>query len=257
MKSDIGPAVLEMGKTQDTHWWFAARRSILRGVLTHLAKDYGSRRLRILEVGCGPGTNLRLLAAFGTVVGLDACDLSIDLAGRALADRNDEGARIRLVRGAFPECIPNAVETESFDLVCMLDVLEHIERDDEALWGANRCLVKDGSLILTVPACPALFGPHDEVQGHYRRYGLEEIATKIRNAGFDVEYASYMNVLLFPLMAVSRAVSRFTGRPMGTKCPPRPMNVFFRTLFAAERFCFPRFRFPFGGSILCTAKRKN
>ncbi len=52
----------------------------------------------------------------------------------------------------------------------MLDVLEHIEDDREALTILYSLLERGGYAVLTVPALQVLWSIHDEVNRHYRRY---------------------------------------------------------------------------------------
>lgn len=58
-------AYAEMAATQELHWWFAARRHILRSQLERLELPPDAE---ILEVGSGTGANLGMLAEFGRVV---------------------------------------------------------------------------------------------------------------------------------------------------------------------------------------------
>ena len=69
-----------MAAHDSTHWWYRARRDILADYLTRYA-DLPTAA-RILEIGCGTGHNLPMLAGFGTV---DA--IEIDPAARAIASK--------------------------------------------------------------------------------------------------------------------------------------------------------------------------
>ncbi|MEK7765598.1 MAG: class I SAM-dependent methyltransferase [bacterium] len=128
-----------------------------------------------LEVGCGTG----LLAAHLGARGWSGVALDSSRAAAALA-------RERLV--AFPgiACVEGdlaAVGGGEFRSVFMLDVLEHVS-DDEALLGALASrLAPGGCLVLLVPVNPPEWRADDELYGHYRRYGWEEIEMKLGRAG--------------------------------------------------------------------------
>ena len=86
----------------------------------------------------------------------------------------------------------------------MLDVLEHIEHDDEflkTLWGK---LDTDGRVLLTVPAFPVLWSSEDDSAGHYRRYRLKELTNRVQAAGFKVLYMNYFFEFLFLPILLAR-----------------------------------------------------
>lgn len=81
----------------------------------------------------------------------------------------------------------------NIDTIVCLNVLEHIGDDDKTLKIFYDILIPTGVLILQVPALRALYGPIDRELGHKRRYSLDELRVKIKNAGFSVEDIYYMN----------------------------------------------------------------
>ena len=56
-----------------------------------------------------------------------------------------------------------------FDTAIFIHVLEHIEKDREALNKVHELLLPKGNVLIEVPALPFLFSVHDEMLGHYRR----------------------------------------------------------------------------------------
>jgi SAM-dependent methyltransferase len=104
-----------MAELDSRHWWYRARREILADLI--------ERRIalpdkpRILEIGCGTGHNIVMLKRFGRV---DA--IEIDPAARAIASQ-------RLGHAVMDAPLPalTGVEDGAYDLVAILDVLEHVE----------------------------------------------------------------------------------------------------------------------------------
>lgn len=235
----------EMAGVQDHHWWYVARRRILREQLRSLHLPAAAD---ILEVGSGTGANLALLAEFGHVTGLEMEQRAIDLARRTLGPRKD----IRLLQGRCPEDLDRL--EQRFDLVCLFDVLEHIAQDLEALSRLRTLLKPGGRLLLTVPAYQWMWGPHDEHFHHVRRYGKRELLRTCEAAGFAVACACHFNTLLFPLAMAERMREKWTGRRGTASHTPAPaVNAVLTRIFAAERFILSRIRPPFGLSLLLVA----
>lgn len=81
----------------------------------------------------------------------------------------------------------------SFDTVLCINVLEHMADDAAALRRANQLLAAGGRVVVFVPAGSKLYGSLDRGVGHQRRYDKEELAAKLRDAGFEVEQISFQN----------------------------------------------------------------
>ncbi len=229
-----------MAASQDQHWWFVGRRRILHALVERIA---GGRRLDILEIGCGTGGNLAMLGGFGSV-----CGIEIDEEALAHA-RATSTADVR--RGWLPDHLP-LKERERFDLVCMFDVLEHVAQDGEALRRVRGLLNEGGQVLVTVPAYQWLFGHHDRMHHHHRRYSASQLARTARAEGFRVVRTGYFNTLLFPVALALRGLARLLGRPMvdETSAPKPWLNRLLTAVFGAERLLVPRHFFPFGTSAI-------
>jgi SAM-dependent methyltransferase len=231
-----------MAELDGRHWWYRARRDILADLI--------ERRLdlpadpRILEIGCGTGHNLEMLARFGRVDGIE-----IDEAARAIAS-----ARLghKVMDSPLPE-LPG-IDDNAYDLVAILDVLEHVEQDREALASIARKLRPGGKLLITVPAFPWMWSAHDEVNHHKRRYTRSALRKVVDEAGLKLEMLSWFNSLLFPLAAAARLAGRLTGKQdSDDKMPPAPVNALFEAIFGLERYALGRVPFPPGVSLVAIA----
>jgi SAM-dependent methyltransferase len=232
-----------MAELDSRHWWYRARREVLaRLIARRIAPPPGAR---ILEIGCGTGHNLPMLARFGAVEAIE-----LDPAARAVASRR-LGREVGAAR--LPEL--EGVPEQAFDLVALLDVLEHVEDDRAALRSIARRLKPGGALLLTVPAFQWMWSAHDVVNHHQRRYSKPTLRAAIRDAGLRVDFMGYFNSLLFPLAAAARVAGRITGKEdSDDKLPPAPVNAAFEFLFGLERHAIARLPLTPGVSIAAVVR---
>lgn len=237
-------AYLQMQAVEREHWWFAGRRAIIASIISKIGLP---KAPDILEAGCGTGGNLNLLSTFGRTYAFEMNATALDI-----ARKNNQAAEVR--QGQLPDAIP--YENLMFDLVCMFDVLEHVENDLAALQALSEKINPGGYLFVTVPALPMLWSEHDVKLHHYRRYMREQLADVIEQAGLESCWMSYFNFTLLPLALLSRWYARFTGnKPTGEEMPPVPVNRIFRNIFLAERYwLFPK-KLPIGLSLAVIARK--
>ncbi len=233
-----------MQKQDTSHWWFVARRRILSEEIARLCLP---REARILEAGCGAGGNLSMLARFG-----ETCAMELDPTMR-------EVAAIRSGIEILPGCLPGEIPfpPASFDLVAAFDVIEHIDRDGEAVEALARLLRPGGAMAITVPAYRWMWSDHDREHHHKRRYVRREVGKLMENAGLEIRRLTYFNTLLLPLVAAARLAGRVAsgnGRA-DDNMPAAPLNAALREIFALERHLLKFAALPAGVSILCIARK--
>lgn len=238
-------AYLEMSQTEATHWWFVGRRAILASMIEKLNLPANAK---ILEVGCGTGGNLDMLARFG-----DVCAFEMDANARTIASAKTQD-RYDIRGGRCPEAIP--FDGQRFDLVCMFDVLEHVEQDIETLRLLGMRLTKQGRVLVSVPAYQWLFGAHDRILHHKRRYVAAGLRRAVAAAGLRTLRVSYFNSILFPIAALVRLRERLfhSVASAGASTPTAWINKLLMVLFASERHFLKHFNLPFGISLFCVAQ---
>jgi 2-polyprenyl-3-methyl-5-hydroxy-6-metoxy-1,4-benzoquinol methylase len=180
------------------HPWEIARARAYRGLIAAHADVAGARR--VLDIGAGDGwfaTDIRRdLPPTATIVCWDVNYRSEDLA-----------------TPAGPGIIRTAVAPEGpFDIVLVLDVLEHIAEDEPFLADVIVPALAPGAVaLLSVPAHPWLFSDHDRMLEHARRYRPRAFRDLVARH-LDVTASGSVFASLVPLRVVDVARQRL-GRP--------------------------------------------
>lgn len=228
-----------MDEQEAHHWWFKARRDIIRAVMGRIVEL--PTRAKILEAGCGTGGNLQMLSEFGEV---DAFEFDETARGIAMGK---SGQAIPF--GALPEAIPFA--SKSYDLIGVFDVLEHVEDDAGSLRALAEHLSEDGVIFVTVPAFQWLWSKHDVSHHHFRRYSRASLRETARKAGLEVAHCGYFNSFLLPVAIGLRALKKLIGSDAPDDTMPAPgLNRALYGVFASERHLLGRIRLPAGLSVM-------
>jgi SAM-dependent methyltransferase len=202
----------------------------------------------VLDIGCGSGALLSLLAQRGkTVVGMEPNEELIRLAGRlhpsVEVHAGDGGDIERLDR--------------QFDTVTIIDVLEHIEDDRAQIRQIYNVLRPGGQLVVLVPAFQFLYGRRDESNGHFRRYSRRELVEKLQATGFGVRSSRYWNVLGIAPYWISERILRRELR-CDLRCD-QPKSWMKRSVARALYTWFAqvenRLSFGCGLSLICVAQK--
>ncbi len=232
-------------QVEETHWWFVGRRRLVSRLLEELGV---SRDARVVDVGSGTGTNLRMLRemGFGEVAGLDASPVAIQFCHEKKLGPVEQGDACRL-----------PFESERFELALATDIIEHVDRDDLAAAEIHRVLRPGGVAIITVPAFASLFGLQDQVSHHKRRYRMQGLRSVIEKAGLEVEHSFYFNYLLFVPIWLARQLIRVLRISLSSENQVNSpvLNWVLERLFMLDVRTAPTLRPPFGVSILAVARR--
>lgn len=238
-----------MDEVEGSHWWFVGRRAILESFLRSICSRLQTpdSRLSILDVGCGTGANLEMLAQFGTAEGVDVSDDALEFCRR-------KGLK---VQKGLAQTLP--YDDDSFDLTTALDVIEHLDDDIAGLKEMHRVTKPGGYSLIFVPAFMWLWGVQDDISNHRIRYTRKQIVERLKTAGYTVERATYANWTFFAPILAGRVLMRLTGiKPESeNNVNISALNEIFGKLFSAERFWLNKFDFPVGVSIVVVARKND
>ncbi len=159
---------------EQRHPWERSRFRFFENVVV----EGGRLPTRVLDAGAGDGwfsqQLLRVLPAAARVTCWDAFydpKLMAEFAAQA-------GPRMSFTRER---------PTQRFELIMLLDVLEHVEHDRDFLSTLVRDnLAEGGNVLISVPAWQQLFTKHDTLLRHYRRYAPAQARTLIEDSGLQV-----------------------------------------------------------------------
>ena len=230
---------------QDRWWWTVGRRSLVRSLTRHHVGS--ANQLKVLDIGCGTGTNLEVLRDYGTVYGMDVSPLALSYCHGRGIDRICRGDAAHL-----------PFQDSSFDGVIGVDVLEHLEDDSAALREIHRVCRPGALLIAVVPAFPSLWSHRDDQHHHKRRYRIRQLRDRMTRGGFAVKRMTYVNLpLLLPLFLLAQLERITGGRPNRNASfglLPMPVNRPLGWAMQLEAAWLRYADLPFGSSIACVAE---
>jgi SAM-dependent methyltransferase len=238
-------AIDEMFRIESEHWWFVGKRLVTAALLAERLERGAA--LRVLDVGCGTGGVLGGLGPRSHAVG-------VDRSPAALAYCRRRG----LVHLACADGGQLPFGPGTFDVVLLLDVLEHYADEGALLADVRRLLAPGGMLLVSVPAFGFLWSAHDEVLHHVRRYTARRLQRVLEAAGFAVTRLTYTNVAAFPPALVVRGVLQRAGllraRATDFRLTNRWLNRALVTPYQLEARALRRFaRLPIGLSVAALA----
>lgn len=240
---------------EDKHWWFSGRTRSLLNMIDRVVEPDG--RQRVLDIGCGAGNMFHHLARYGPVTG-------VDNNAKPLAVARERGYD---VREGSAEDLP--FDDQSFDLVALLDTVEHCDDDMAVLRECYRVCAPGGHLVVTVPAFMWLWSHNDVLNAHRRRYTTRELRETLHRVGFRTQRASYNNFFVFPMAAALILLRRGTDQEPDLSSPhfdddsyqvemepaPPALNAVLSGVTWTESQVLRWLNLPVGTSIICIAQR--
>jgi len=147
------------------------------------------------------------------------------------------------------EGVSPQLSNEQIDTIVSVNVLEHVERDQEELKLMYSLLDKAGHLLLFTPAFQSIYGSMDKKVGHYRRYRKAELQHKLIAANFDVKVIRYFNLTGYVTWGISNKLLKVENLSM---TPVKIFDKLVPILRFAEQIIPP----PFGQSLIAVAKKQ-
>ena len=226
----------------ERHWWFRAREEYL---LQYLRSNNLGCSGQALDVGCGDGLFLDRLKDLGCKPhGLEADSRRV-----SEETRKKHRIHIGILDASFqPE--------QTYDLILILNVLEHIDNDVEVLRQVRRCLSTDGVLIITVPAFSWLWTAHDDMNHHFRRYTRKTLKNTVDAAGLKTEVSRYFYNWLVPLKLMVRFKEKLIGTTSTSpKVPGKFVNGLLTGVSRLEQRLTRNVPLPAGSSLFAVCKK--
>jgi SAM-dependent methyltransferase len=234
------------------HWWWRVRHELLMRTVAQLwpGPEMPASPRYIFDIGCAGGVSFDDLSRYGEVYGLEPDPTLVDACPQWRA-------RIDLT-GFGPAYTPS----RPYDLVLMLDVLEHLEDDVSALHSLWHLLKPGAHAIITVPALQSLWSVHDVLNRHYRRYDKTGLRCLLTAGGFSVRDLRYFFCWPLGLMYLRKLLigtQQRHAQAYTITVPPTPVNSLFASLSRLEqRLMRLGLRWPLGSSLLAVvAKPRN
>jgi SAM-dependent methyltransferase len=248
---------------QSRHFWYSGRhrfvRHALQGVLSQLQ---GSQKALLSAIdlggGCGGWVNYlrrRMPGSFGELALADSSLQALEHAGEFVGT---ETSRYQADLMSLPW-------ENRWDVVFLLDVLEHIPQHQEVLREIHRSLRPGGYLFVTTPALKFFWSYNDELAQHLRRYSRTDFEELAEATGFELSLSRYFMFLLSPLLLMSRLrapkyqewtddeTEEYVRKTHRT--PMAPLNATLKLIFGLETPVGHWLPFPWGTSVLGVFKK--
>jgi SAM-dependent methyltransferase len=245
-------------EAEETNFWFLSRNRVIQ----HLFKKYvGTPATSVLEIGCGTGYVLK---------GLEKKFPNYVLKGSEIYVEGIKFAQKRLPNVEFVQLDATEMPFENeFDAIGAFDVLEHIEEDEKVMQEVHKALKNEGHFVISVPQYQWMWSHTDDIAFHKRRYHRKELKSKLKKAGFEVEYIGSFVFTLFPMMYLSRLLKKSsknetqlsTQETKQTELNELKLNPALNSLFLLcmkldEWLIKLGLSLPWGGSLIAVAKKR-
>ena len=249
-------------RMQREHFWYRGRHKLLLHALQkEVSKHFGATKgLRAIDMGGGCGGWLEYIHTHSPTLFSELALGDSSMRALSLAEP---------VVGSFARRyqidLLNLAWQEGWDVVFLLDVLEHISDHAEVLRQVHRSLRPGGLLFVTTPALRFFWTYNDELAHHQRRYAGQDFQMLAAQTKFELLRTNYFMFILSPALLLSRLLFRppdmatpeqLKNHLMHThRVPAGPINDLLTKLFSIEASLINSLHFPWGTSILAVFKK--
>lgn len=217
------------------HFWMQWRFLVFERFLKWIGIS-AKEQMRVLEIGCGTGIFLRQMEQ-NTVWKTDGADINLEALKNSVAERS---------RLFFYDVMEERAEfKQAYDIVILMDVLEHIEKPAEFLKACFSHLRSGGVFIINIPAVQSMHSVYDEVMGHLRRYDREKLLKELEAITSSKIITAYWGITLLPLLFlrklfISKNASKDNIVKKGFQPPGRFSHAVLKLLMRLELLLFKK-----------------
>lgn len=236
-------------RAEQSHFWFRGFRQYMRPALARVTAGGAAK---ILDCGCGTGSNLEMLRPYGSAVGFDLTRI-----GTGFAKAHGH----RVAQASIGE-IP--FRSATFDLATSFDVFQVLPDAVEraAIAEMARVVKPGGWILLHVAALQALHGKHSVLSEEQRRYTPSSLRRLVEGAGLRIERLTFDHLTLLPLLLPVRAWHRLTATDgvvaageSEITVPIPPVNALLTAVVSLEALALRFVDMPIGSSLMCLARK--
>jgi SAM-dependent methyltransferase len=238
---------------QEKHFWYQGRHRFLLAACDRFRRNVGESWSAV-DLGGGVGgwisyLEKRRAAQFSSLALADSSEIALQMAANALPASIDR----------YQIDLMNLGWESKWDCIFLLDVIEHLPDDAEAMREAAKALKPGGYLFVTTPALAKFWSYNDELVHHLRRYNRSDYAHLAELTGLELCDSRYFMFFLSPLYWLSRRGESIEGMSKELKAaliekthrvPSAPINGVLSAIFSAETPLGHFLNFPWGTSIL-------
>ena len=227
--------------------WIKWRFDLLKKTMRQVGISLNSK-LHCLDVGCGSNNFAFSLEKIS--------NFQIDQ-----TDVDKKFTKKKNVRGNFFVYDINKKKIKyknKYDIIFILDVLEHIDNEDEFLKSCYFHLKKNGFLILNVPSLPELFSKYDDAVGHLRRYKKNNLKKLLLKNNYKINLIEYWGFLLIPVLFLRKIIIQSSKSKKDViKKGMNTENILVKSILSIFKFLeLNFFKYSFLGSSLISIVKK-
>ncbi len=224
------------------HWWFRNKATFVSLLIRRFSSGAGW----LIDVGAGSGGVTAMLGW--------PPDRTLALDGNAQLMKTSSQRHAMMTVVCDAASVP--VVTGAANVVCALDVIEHVADPCALLREVARFVAPDGCVIVSVPAHPWLWSEADDLLGHVRRYTRRALRRDLERSGLEVVWISHVfSWLTLPVLLRRRKGGGSVEHSLGLDASSPLIGWASMVLTRVEALVVRWVSLPFGTSVLCVARR--